>query len=71
MTNKAKFQASRNDLHWSLYTIDDGFIRWTGYDDANWWDNVSVRPEAYIKIGQKTGTRYIIDFKTCEVRHDR
>jgi len=68
--DKAKFEALRNDLHWELYTSEDGFIRWTGYNDANWWDNVSVRPEAKIKIGKNSGRRYIIDFKTCEVRND-
>jgi hypothetical protein len=70
MTLKAKFEAHRSDLHWSLYDIKDGFVRWTGYDDTNWWETVSTREQARTKIGKETGRKYTINFTTNEVTID-
>ena len=39
---KASFNQLSNDLFWKFYAGEDGFIRWTGYNDAYWWDNVSL-----------------------------
>lgn len=60
----AEFSQSRNDLHWSIYTSEDGFIRWGGYDDANWWDNVSNTDHAMNRVGPKSGRVYRIEFDT-------
>lgn len=67
MTLKAKFGCNRNDMHWSLYDLKDGFVRWSGYDDANWWNNVSVLERTRTRAGKETGRKYVIDFKTSEV----
>ena len=62
---KAEFQALGNDLYWKLYDTHDGFIRWAGYDDANWWQNVA--PFYRDKIGGRSGLTYRINFDTREV----
>ena len=63
----AKFSQSRNDMHWSVFTLEDGFIRWGGYDDAYWWDNVSKAEHTRTRIGEKTGKVYEINFDTGDV----
>ena len=63
----AKFSQNRNDMHWSVFTLEDGFIRWGGYDDAYWWDNVSKCDHARTRTGEKSGKVYAIDFTTGEV----
>ncbi len=69
MTEKleAKFSQSRNDMHWSVFTLEDGFIRWGGYDDTYWWDNVSKADNTRTRTGEKSGKTYVIDFVTGEV----
>lgn len=64
---EAKFSQSRNDMHWSVFTLEDGFIRWGGYDDAYWWDNVSKADHTRTRTGEKSGKVYVIDFVTGEV----
>lgn len=64
---KAEFSQSRNDLHWKIWTPEDGFIYWTGYDDAYWWDRVSLADHARTRVGEKTGDTYVIDFDTQRV----
>ena len=64
---EAKFSQSRNDMHWSVFTLEDGFIRWGGYDDAYWWDNVSKSEHARTRVGEKSGKRYEINFATGDV----
>ena len=63
----AKFNQSRNDLYWSVFDLDDGFIRWTGYDDDYWWKNISVKPETQTRIGKVSGRSYRINFETDAV----
>lgn len=62
--NAAEFSQSRNDMYWKLYAGPDGFIRWGGYDDANWWDNVSKAAHARQRTGKETGRVFTIDFDT-------
>lgn len=65
-TVEAKFSQSRNDLHWSLWAGEDGFVRWSGYDDSFWWDNISPKAEWRLQYG-KSGTRYTLDPRTNRV----
>lgn len=62
---KAEFKYMGRDLYWKLYDTQDGFIRWMGYDDANWWQNVA--PTVRERTGHKSGRIYRIDFKTNAV----
>ena len=81
MFGTAKFTRYGNDLYWDftdlrfLYgsrgeCIGSEFFhaRWSGYDDANWWDNVApnIKP---IKCTSDKGTvaYFRIDFRTCKV----
>ena len=56
----ATFNSLGRDLFWKHYDIKDGFIRWGGYDDANWWENVA--PKMRERKGTVTGRTYRIDF---------
>lgn len=58
----AKFESLGRDLYWSHYDVRDGFIRWTGYDDRNWWENVA--PARRDRVGEKTGRTYRINYDT-------
>ena len=69
MTQQARFSQSRNDMYWSIYDECDGFVRWAGYDDEYWWDNVATTEQARVRIG-KSGRRYTIDFSTGAVSVD-
>ncbi|MBG7616503.1 hypothetical protein IWC96_14590 [Brevundimonas sp. BAL450] len=64
---EAKFTQSRSDMHWSLYAGEDGFVRWGGYDDQNWWENVAKSDHARTRVGKATGRAFVIDFDTCQV----
>jgi len=64
MTYKAEFSQHRNDMHWKFWT-GKTFVRWTGYDDANWWQNVSMSSNARQRL--QDGKTYTINFNTCEV----
>lgn len=64
---QAKFSQSRNDMYWKYSDAEDGFIRWVGYDDANWWDNVAPTAHARTRVGPDTGRIYTIDFTTGEI----
>jgi len=63
----ASFDQLRNDLYWKLYAGEDGFIRWTGYDDRNWWDNVSPTDHARNRVGKVTGRVFRLDHHTSQV----
>jgi len=63
----ADFDRHRNDLYWKVWAGDDKFIRWIGYDDANWWNNVSHAEHVRTRVGPATGRVFTIDFATCEV----
>lgn len=64
---KSEFSQSRNDLYWSVWTADDGTIRWIGYDDDYWWDKVSISPDKRTRTGSKSGKIYTIDFNSGDV----
>ena len=63
---EAKFSQSRNDMNWSHWDSFDGFVRWTGYDDAYWWENISVKPEWRIRV-MESGKSYELNPETGEV----
>ena len=64
----------RNDIFWDFgrfYNTDKGYewfkCMWTGYNDANWWDNVATKEEYQTrKVTGDKGTvkTFKIDFKT-------
>jgi len=64
---EAKFCQLRNDLYWELFTLEDGKIRWTGYDDDFWWNKVSTDPQFFRKVGKTTGQVYLLNPLTNEV----
>ena len=67
---KAEFSQSRNDMYWKHFDLEDGLIRWTGYDDDYWWRNKSVSPTWQTRTG-KSGRRYTLDPVTGDVFIDR
>lgn len=64
MTIQADADQIGNDLYWKAYAGADGFIRWTGYDDANWWNRVSKTDAARERIGKVTARVYRLDHDT-------
>lgn len=60
-TTEAKFSQLRNDMYWTHFDLDDGYIRWIGYDDAYWWDNVSKTDNARIRTGKVSGRVYELE----------
>jgi hypothetical protein len=64
---KAEFSQSRNDLYWKVYAGEDGFIRWQGYDDRNWWKNVAKTDHTRTRVGKITGRVFTLDHSTGEV----
>ncbi len=67
-TKQAEFSQSRNDMHWSHYDLDDGFIRWSGYDDDFWWKNISIKDDWRQRKGEKSGKTYYLNPETCQVQ---
>lgn len=75
LTGRAEFRISRNDMFWNCCIIDfddDAYeafhIRWSGYNDANWWDNVSKRASVVTCEGDKgTERKFKLDYKTLDV----
>lgn len=63
----ADFNQLSNDLYWKFYGGEDGFIRWTGYDDEYWWNNVSLSDNFKQKIGKITGRIFELNAETREV----
>lgn len=69
LIGKAKFESLGNDLFWDFCKYDDSMpdhfieLKWYGYNDANWWDNVS--PNA--GVVEQGGRRFRIDFMTDDV----
>jgi len=64
---KARFEQSRNDLYWDIYDLDDGFVRWTGYNDDYWWNNISVTEGFKKRTGKVTGRIYELNIETGDV----
>lgn len=77
MIYKAEFRQLNNDLFWNFcksIETDKGYEYftkiWTGYNDANWWNNVAPLKQARTAtvIGDKGTVKvFKINFKTCEV----
>jgi len=58
---KADFFQHRNDLFWKLYDVQDGYIKWNGYNDDYWWNSVSKSEKFRRRVGQQTGRIYELD----------
>lgn len=58
--NKARFSVYGRDLYWSFFDKDDGFIRWNGYDDGFWWNNVASGNQFRRRTGD-SGRVYVLD----------
>ena len=75
LKGKAEFNISRNDMYWRscMYTHEDGefewyHVKWYGYNDANWWDNVSENASIVTCKGDKgTEKKFKLNYKTLEV----
>jgi len=64
---RAKFSQSRNDMYWSFYSTEEGeTIRWSGYADDYWWNNVAPTEVWRRRVG-KSGTVYTLDPGTNDV----
>ena len=69
---KAETRALGRDLFWEFRFIDDDNhfefvkIKWTGYNDSFWWNNVSTTEQARFSKGTN-GKTYYIDFNTNDV----
>lgn len=57
----ALFSQSHSDMHWRLYDLDDGYIRWAGYDDSNWWEDVSKTDHFRNRVGPTSGRTYTLN----------
>lgn len=74
LADTAKFNCLSRDLYWSVsgnYGKGQTYatLRWTGYDDANWWDNVSSSDQ-FIKQTAPNGKNYYLNVDTREVFTD-
>ena len=75
LKGRAEFGISGNDMFWSCCISDwDGeiyefyHIGWAGYNDANWWDNVSEKESVVTFTGDKGTTRkFKLNYKTLDV----
>lgn len=69
---KAKFDIIGNDLYWEVtfFRDDEWFkCKWVGYDDDNWWLNVSPNMKRRTFTGNKGSKITLeIDFVTCKVK---
>ena len=46
----ARFQKLYNDLFWEVFdSKQQKFIKWQGYNDAYWWDNVAISDQFQIR----------------------
>ena len=70
---RAKFDIHRNDMFWECCTYIETekspfewfVLKWQGYNDDNWWDNVA--PKACVQTftgDQGTKKTFRIDFHT-------
>ena len=60
---QARFQQLRNDLFWEVFDREqDKFIKWMGYDDSYWWNNVANSEQFQVR------GKYRLDPFTNEVR---
>lgn len=73
LKGKAEFSQLSNDLFWTCFIYDSKKGEWFkikfyGYNDSYWWNNVSERNRIKTVTGDK-GTQRIfeLDYKTLEV----
>ena len=55
------------DLYWKVFDGNYEYIRWVGYDDRNWWDNVATQESWRRRVGSD-GRVYTLDPDTDTVR---
>lgn len=75
LTGRADFSISRNDMFWNCCIYDwNGemyelfHIKWSGYNDANWWDNVSEEASVVTCKGDRgTERKFRLNYKTLDV----
>lgn len=75
LTGKAKFHIHRSDMFWECctYTYEDGkfewyHIKWNGYNDSYWWDNVSEKASVVTCKGDKgTEKKFKLNYGTLDV----
>lgn len=69
LLGNARLNRLGNDLFWEYNYFDENdtfhMLRWTGYDDAYWWNE--VEPELAKKIRVDNGKSYMINYETLEV----
>ena len=68
LKGKAEFNIYRNDMFWKccIYDAETGLfyhIRWQGYNDSFWWDNVAEKN----RITECNGKKFKINYHTLEV----
>lgn len=62
--HKARFSQLSNDLFWSIY-VNGETIRWIGYNDAYWWNNVAKTDQFLIK--ESGGKKYQLNPESDEI----
>jgi hypothetical protein len=46
----ARFQKIYNDLFWEVFdSKQQKYIKWQGYNDSYWWDNVAISDQFQIR----------------------
>lgn len=64
---KVTYQLLRNDMFWSIYCCET--LRWTGYNDSNWWDNVArkhMEKGTNLRECSKCNKKWRISYNTNE-----
>lgn len=74
LKGRAEFSIHRNDMFWKCCLLDsnNGFeffhVRWDGYNDSFWWDNVSEKASVAICKGTKgTEKKFKLNYETLDV----
>lgn len=62
----AEFNAAGNDLFWRLRLPNGDVLRWSGYDDANWWNKVSTTAK-FRERTDSNGNLYSLNPATDEI----
>ena len=64
----ATFSQLGNDLFWSFFVPGIGTIRWGGYGDAYWWQNIAHSEQ--FTTQKKEGRTFVLDVKTGFVEEE-
>lgn len=73
LKGKAKLETIENDMFWSCCIIDwcdfEVFhIKWTGYNDSNWWNNVSeLASIVTCKGSEGTERKFKLNYESLDV----